>query len=381
MATFEANKSPRTTFAKLSKLIPKLYDEWFRQLESPLKIYANRVDFLNDLILERQEIGTLLLYLPDNQGKSTTLSEDICIRDLVNVLLASAERNAITFVDAECRKRIEPENLAYLEGVLFEFGLRLNSRDMLEGDSERWGLIQRAEKALLDLLDPETLRLAQLVGGKRATLATYNLITSDLATWQLLEKQAPDLLPLIGRACQKAFISFDANAFRSLKQYLRQKGLREAGWKTLCRMPIDQIRYLTDNLTLAQCAQVANHYAEAGIIPEYELLIYNCRQYAAPELLGLEFLLPDDPPLQLAPSWFDDAASREIARQKQMQNPLAEQFILNEYMTAMDWLRHYIAHGGAPDTHQKKAGWEWIKRQSEAWHEERIRLRTTNHLS
>lgn len=314
----------------------------------------DEIVFLQDFRIQRQANSCISLsdmhHLPPGcQGSAIDLD------DLRHWLLQMALAKIKLLVVEELKTLTGREylDLRDLDGMT---ELCNRALDDLLGVDNGWVTLTWIIGHLTRLLDPEVLEQTRRARDTITSLATYNLIAANRSLWHSLEAQAPGLLPLIGFVCRKGIIEFDGNVLRTLKQYGKQHGLTETGWKMLCRFSAEHIRLLLGS-PLPDGFRLASHYGEIGHVPPVPLMRAH-----------LGYCRIRDMPCGSIPTWFDAAAIKEWRQQKDPDDFFALGFIRDEYHLAVDWLFHYLANGGAPDTHQKKAGWQWIDRQSDAWH-------------
>lgn len=376
--TSSGSAGSRMTMAYAQQTVGEQMDElakaWRNQHGSPVQVFPDRITLLEDFGIRKTTGNQVELYGPNGIG-GIKRWHDVRFDQLGKWVLEAAHMKARLLAVAEITRLTGRTDLTIRNLRGLEWRCRNAATILLLGTvsyGQYWERLAGVTGALTGLLDKEAWRLARRAQERYATLATYNLIATDVTTWKLLEKQAPGLLPLINDACLHDTIRFDANAFRSLKEVLLRQGLKEAGWKVLCRMPIGHMRWMLTHLSHRQIIQVAAHYAEGGVIPPYELLTASIDRYAR---------WYTDRPVFSTPAWFDGAAARECKQQQKEKGVKPSAFINGEYRVASDWQRQYTAAGGVPDAHQKKAGWTWIKRQSDAWHEEQVRQRISTHYT
>lgn len=355
-----------------------LVTEWRKQNPTFFHKTAGQLTFLEDFGLRRQANGYIKLFDPFGP-RHMPRGNDLDLDWPTNWIMSAAQMKTRGLMLAEL-KRLTGNNSLDLRnlGALMDVGLW--PMHTLLGDRVGWIDIKPLEKEIINFLDPAILAITLRARDTMASLATYNLIAANQTLWLRLEAQAPNLMPLVSLACRKKKVHLDQNAFRSLKRYGRQHGLTEAGWKVLCRFPVEAVRRLCDipvdyeldepPFSLEPCFRIASHYGETGLLPPMPLLVRHInfcrRQQIAPDAI---------------PVWFHAAAIREFQRQEKHDILLATDCTDSEYLPALDWLTDYMANGGKPDAHQKKAGWQWIQRQSEAWHEEQVREQVTTHYT
>lgn len=340
--------------------------EWRRQHPTLMHISSEQLTFLEDFSLRRQDNGCIQLVAPYSHPympREANIGIDRFMDWLFPAVLMKirmlvlAEINRLTG-----RKSVNPLDLGNLDQECDSLV------GVLTGDV---GPIQLKlfEKDIQDFLDPEIWAIAHRARDTFTSLATYNIIAANRETWLSLEAQAPSLMPLVSFTCRQNKISFDQNAFRSLKQYAKRHGLTEAGWKALCNFPISHVHALLGD-KLEECFRLASHYGEIGLPPPLTLIWHH-----------LDFCQKQRLPAGSVPAWFDGAAIREFQRLKKEDGGTAVTFANAEYTIALDWLGDYLADGKKPDTHQKQAGWQWIQRQSDAWHEEQVRKQVSNDVT
>jgi hypothetical protein len=217
-------------------------------------------------------------------------------------------------------------------------------------------LLNQALAAIRQLLTPEEIELAKAIVRGEQTLASFNLAYKHRVVLRQLMKEAPQLVPLLVRAmAEKRDFTLGLDAYKQLKEHCRAAGYGEGVWKFLVKMPAPTIKWLADRYALSQVFDVVAMLAETGQLPPQPLV----QVWASGALYNHCFL----PPL-----WFRRAAAAHAQSLKSDQE--TEQFVVTEYVTALNWL---ITRAVAPDVHQARAGWAWIKRQAEAWQEE-VRL-------
>jgi hypothetical protein len=350
---------------RVSPRICQLVAEWRRHNSLIIKS-TNEIVYLQEFRLQRQANGCLLLTGFDHLPPGCQAA-NIDLEDWLHWLLQVGMAKVKLLVLEEIKTLTGRDylDLRDLDGMA---ELCNRALDELLGINNGWVTLTWLVEQLNNFLDPEVLAPTQRARDTITSLATYNLIAANRSLWQSLEAQAPGLMPLIGFACRKQIIQFDDNVLRMLKQYGKQHGLTEAGWKMLCRFSAEHIRILL-GYPLPECFRLASHYGEIGFVPPIPLMRAH-----------LGYCQVRDVPCGTIPTWFDAAAIKEWQQQKVPDDLFALSFIRDEYHLAVDWLFHYLANGGTPDALQKRAGWKWIERQSEAWHaiwlEEQARQQT-----
>jgi hypothetical protein len=340
--------------------------EWRRQHPTLLHKSAAQITFLDDFCLHRQENGCIELAGPYGHPYMPR-EADIGIDQFMDWLLPAATMKIRMLVLAELnqltgRKSVNPLDLGALDGQCGELV------HILAGERGLIGL-KPIENEIHDFLDTEAWMIAHRARDTFTSLATYNTIAANRETWLSLEEQSPSLMPLLGYACRKKKIHFDQNALRSLKQYARRNGLTEAGWKALCTLSVEHVHHLLQ-YSLEDCFRMASHIGKTGLEPPISLIVRHIQDCQRRRVA-----------IGTIPAWFDQAAIREVQRLQKEQFLPASTFINGDYAIALDWLADYMARGGRPDAHQKKAGWQWIRRQSDAWHEEQARKQVTDNYT
>lgn len=362
-------KSPSTGFARplldlptarkiVRAQIEQRVRKWRQENSQLMTRTPGQITIFNDFTLRRQANGSLKLLGPEGTVpalKEMGLSEDELHDWLMQLALMKIRLLMLDELrELTGRKHLSIHDLGSLGQICNRF---LNP---LITDPHGDIVLSPLKEACIEFLDPAILDLARRARDSIISLATYNLIAAHRTLWEAMAAQTPHLMSLIGHACRKNFIQFDPNALRSLKHFGKRHGLTEAGWKILCKLPAAHILILRQ-YPLVDCFRLASHYGEAGQIPPAELMNTHIHYCMARGL-----------PLGAIPAWFDAAAIRECARQAATLTFTPPGFVRNEYMIALDWLSHYIAAAGEPDANQKKAGWQWIMRQSDAWHEAQL---------
>lgn len=342
-----------TAQKQVAPRIRQLVAKWRRQ-NSLFTKGPDDILFLQDFRIQRQANSCIILsemhHLPPGCQAAA-----IDLDDLRHWLLqlALAKIKLLVLEELKTLTGRDYLDLHDLDGIT---ELCNRALDDLLGVDNGWVTVTWIVEHLTRLLDPEVLEQTRRARDTITALATYNMIAANRTLWQSLEAQVPGLLPLIGFVCRKGIIEFDGNVLRTLKQYGKQHGLTEAGWKMLCRFSTEHIRILLGH-PLPEGFRLASHYGEIGLVPPVPLMRAH-----------LGYCQVRDVPCGSIPAWFDAAAIKEWRQQKDPDDFFALSFIRDEYHLAVDWLFHYLANGGSPDAHQKRAGWKWIERQSEAWH-------------
>lgn len=347
----------------VSPRVGELIQEWRQKNPATIAKEANVMTFLGEFGLRRSVDGTIELFGPSETG--TLIKHNDFSYQIYEWLLAASYRKIQLLVLDEINRLTgrTGRDLNVLKDLAPISGRHIG--EILGGLYGSISGVSDLAAEFIDYLDPEVLHLVKDAADPHTSISAYNLIAAHLPEWRSLHAQAPGLMPLVHYTCHNKHLSFARNIFQSLKRYGKQHGLTEAGWKILSKFPVQHTQLLM-HLSLVDCFRVASHYGEVGEVPSLHFL----RAHVAKCEDRGNFR-------DAIPAWFNAAALKENRRLQNIKAPEAPYFVNGSYMDAIDWLRHYLANGGQPDAHQKRAGWQWIERQSNAWHEQQARNEAT----
>lgn len=323
-----------------------------------LQISATEVRFFGDQAVARLTADGLRIELRDARGEVQAIEPRLLPLSLAPLkrLLQSAAFDRI----GEIRYAAIAEK-AGLPLAQVHQAMRLgrdNSSKKLAGQlaGDLNVQLNMAVAAIRRLLTPEEIELAQVIVRGEQTLASFNLAYKHRVVLRQLMKEAPQLMPLLMRAmAENRDLAIGLDAYKQLKEQFRAAGYGEGVWKFLVKLPAPTIKWLAERYSFHQVIRVVGMLAETGQLPPQSLV----QAWASGALYSHCFL----PPL-----WFRRAAvayAQSLTSDREQ-----DQFVANEYNPALKWL---VTQAVAPDVHQARAGWPWIKRQVEAWLEE-VRL-------
>lgn len=127
------------------------------------------------------------------------------------------------------------------------------------------GLLNQAVTAIRQLLAPDEMEMAKAIVPGAHTPATYNLIHANRAIFRQLEKEAPQLLPLLGQAiAEKAVTGIGLDAYKQLKEKFRAAGYGDGVWKFLVKLPAPTIEWLARAYPLRQVIPIVGSWQRPG---------------------------------------------------------------------------------------------------------------------
>ncbi len=241
---------------------------------------------------------------------------------------------------------------------------------------------------LKTFLDPEVRAWAFRAVGHEAGSKDYSTLYACRSVVEQIEAEAPNLLPLWYALADEGWTRSESEEVLGLqdpskivgdlKSMLREKGLSNAGWRYVSRLPYNWVRTFARRSTLdhgpESSMEVLNRLAAIK-----EPLRYTAFQFVIAEnTLGLDQCSLFRPffgePKHKDPETYL-AFSRALAREGQRRKRGIKALVKNEAALVLDWLR---LENVVLDANQRKAGWDFLMRQQQQWHEEVI-ARNTMH--
>lgn len=335
--------------------------DWMQRQGDLFKVSEKGITFFGDAFqVSRGSDGSLALRMRDNVGQEIPFNHlPVTLTGLADTLRKAA---------LNCLQRIEYEAVAR-EAALPEVGYHealygargIASQALLDKMTHgRFNsLVDQAVAAIQKQIRPCDAALARRCQPRKATLDTFNFVMKNRAVLRQLNKEAPHLLALLCAAHKEKKIDrIEDSAFKALKDCLLKAGFSEAVWKTLAHMTSNHIRWLVFHYGFQKTLKIADLVTKSQIVPPVPLLerwVNDSGEGKAPYYYYNRYQ---------PPAWFRRAAA---VYANSLPGDQVANFVENDYANACDWVRANLAR---PDANQLRAGWKWIKRQSDEWHKQ-----------
>ena len=229
-------------------------------------------------------------------------------------------------------------------------------------EAPRFRALRRSWLPQAFALDPDARRIALRSGAHRPDIAilsdTYMMVWQDLPRLLRVERENPQLLPLVMAAMKRGVVRRGADPVQALKRRLLSEGVSEAGW-----------RYLTRHGSrLFRCA-----WARRGTQTQLDMAVQVLRKLQAAGL-------PPPLPRSLQQEWFGITAHwievpSELIAAAAMQCaqgdakpalPLSggPRIVPEIFARIARWA---VETGLEMDRHQCRQGWPWLERRYRRW--------------
>jgi hypothetical protein len=345
--------------------------DWMQRQGDLLKVSEKNISFFGDAFqVSRDSDGSLALSMHNSAGQTIPCNQmPVALTGLAD-MLRQAALNGLQRIEYEaiaCEAALP--QVTYHEAL---YGARGSASPALLDKithGQFKSLVDQAVAAIRKQIRPCDAALARRCQPRKATLDTFNFVMKNRAVLRQLNKEAPHLLALLYAAHKEKKIDrIEDSAFKALKDCLLKAGLGEAVWKTLAHMGSNHLRWLVFHYGFQKTLKLADLVTRSQIVPPVPLLARWANDSGeGPASYYYNRYQP--------PAWFRRAAA---AYANSLPSDQVADFVENDYANACDWVHANLTR---PDANQLRAGWKWIKRQSDEWHKRTSQRGTYRNLS